>query len=99
MALEQADGHHYEIRSHSFAVHFASHQADVIEVGMATLQEFVLFGADVVHLPSVVKAFLLPAKDVVEALLFIERRIGANQSRNPRVQPRIISRLFLINTV
>ena len=45
-----------------------------------------LFGADVVHLPSVVRD-LLPAKDVVDALLFIERRIGAYQSRNPRVQP------------
>ena len=94
VALEQAGGHHYQVGLHAGRMHFAGEGAEMIEVWLLVVQEFVLFGAQVVHRPSVVKARLGPAafrfgrraEVVIVAAVRVEGRIGDDGVGDAAVQ-------------
>ena len=76
-------------------MHFVGQRAEVIQVGMLFSQQLVFFLFDVVQSPSVVKAGLLlacfrrllRAEGMVEAFLFVPRRVSGNQIGDARIQP------------
>ena len=83
MAFYQTHRHHHEIGLHLWRMHVAGGGAEMIQFRIALVQQFMLFLADIVHRPVIVKAGLLlglrSAEAVIEPLLFIEGRIRANQ--------------------
>lgn len=94
VALEQAGGHHYQISLHAGRMHFAGERAEMIEVRLLVVQQFMLFGAQIVHRPRIVKAGLQlaflslgrSAEVMIVAAVRIERRVGDDGIGNAPIQ-------------
>lgn len=95
MALEQARGHHYQVGLHAGRMRLAGEGAKVIEVWLLVVQEFMLFGAQIVHRPRIVKArlglaafgFGRRAEGVIVAAVRVEGRVGDYRIGDAAVQP------------